>query len=229
MVDLVAPTPAAPTPTPDPAPIAPPAPALEAAPSSEAPKPAESLVIENNVLGDAPKPAEPEAPKPAEPPAPIDPASYDIKMPEGFDAADPMVAKFRETAAKAGLQGDAVQAVIDSMAPRMREVAEAPYRAFRDMQTDWQKQISADPEIGGDKTPGVVAGINLAFSKIGNEQEVADLRQALVVTGAGNNPHIVRAFARLSAPFREAGPVTGNPVRVDDKLSPAQKLYRNNP
>ena len=152
------------------------------------PTPAPSA-LEQTLL-DAP-PAEAAAEKPAEPAAPIDPASYEIKLPEGMTREDPMIASFLESAAGARLEGAAVQTVIDTMAPKIAEQLAAPYKAWAELNNTWQAEIKADPVLDG------------AIDRFGTPE----LKEALRSTGAANNPHVFRFLHKLASAYAEASPV----------------------
>jgi len=183
-----------------------PAVAATAQPAPVAPK------VEGNVLGDG---LTPEAPKEPEAPAePIDPASYleTLKLPDGIAKDDPLLTAFLGGAAKGGMDGESVQAVVEAMGPEITKALSAPYEAWKAMQEEWQGAVKTDPLIGGDKTPAVVATINRALAQVSGD-DLAAVKQALEITGAGNNPAIIRAFFRLSQGLVErSGPVTGTPT-----------------
>lgn len=164
------------------------------------PTPAPSA-LEQTLL-DAP-PAETPPETPAEPAAPIDPASYEIKLPEGMTREDPMIASFLESAAGAKLDGAAVQTVIDTMAPKIAEHLAAPYRAWAELNNTWQAEIKADPVLGGTNLPASVAAINGAIDRFGT----SELKDALRSTGAANNPHVFRFLHKLASAYAEASPV----------------------
>lgn len=157
------------------------------------------------------KPAEeakaPEAEKPAEEPKAIDPASYEVKLPEGITREDPLVAAFLEGAAGAKLDGAAVQAVLDKTAPLVAEAMQAPYKAWNDLNTAWKDQFRADPELGGANFDNTLGVINGALDRFGTPE----LKEALRLTGAANNPHILRYLHALSLPYAEGRPVGASP------------------
>lgn len=165
-----------------------------------APAPAPSAL--DQTLLDAPPAAEPE--KPAEPPAAIDPASYELKLPEGMLRDDPMIAAFLESAAGARLEGSAVQAVIDSVGPKIAEHLAAPYKAWAEMNATWQAEIKADPIVGGANLNASVTAINGAIDRFGTPE----LKDALRTTGAANNPHVFRFLHKLASAYAEATPVS---------------------
>jgi hypothetical protein len=147
--------------------------------------------------------ADAEAPKEAAPAEPIDPASYEVKLPEGMTREDPMVSNFLASAAELGLKGDAVQTVLDKMAPLVAEQLAAPMKAWTDLNNAWQAEIKADPEVGGTKLTASVATITSVIDRFGTPE----LKDALRMTGAVNNPHIFRFLHKLSAAYTEATPV----------------------
>lgn len=221
-------------------------PAASAAPASgeqgAAPKPAAAQLpkAEGNVLGDglgakegeaapAEEGAKPEGEKPAEeaPAEPIDPKSYleGLKLPEGVTAEDPVLTAFLEGAAKGGMDAESVQAIVESIGPKMQETLAAPYQAWKDLQETWQGAVKADTEIGGDKLPGVVSTINRALTAVCGDM-IGDIKTALETTGAGNNPAVIKAMYRMAKGLVEpSGPVTGTPPNPQPAKNPAKLLY----
>ncbi len=192
------------------------------APAPEAPKVEPGLrPAPGNLLADAPvdapkvepdkapDPAKTDEPKKeAEPPKALDPKDYKLELPEGLKAEDPLLSKFLEGAAEAGLPQDKVQALVARVAPDlMRQVAE-PYEAWNQLQTDWQSQVKADPEIGGARLPEALARISTLMDRFGDP----GLREALTMTGAGNNPAIIKSLNRMALAMTEGKLVAGNPA-----------------
>jgi hypothetical protein len=96
------------------------------------------------------------------------------------------------------------------------------------LNNDWQTAIKADPEIGGEQfEPMRVNVARLIDDYVGplNSPERKALNQALLLTGAGNNPAIVKLFARIAAAHTEGGPVAGSPARAVPNA--AELLYPN--
>lgn len=109
------------------------------------------------------------------------------------------------------------------------------------MNAEWQKEIKGDPAIGGDKLAATVQAVSRAFDHVctgytradGTEvpakQEIAELKAALDLTGAGNNPAIVRAMHRFAVRLMEpgadgrSGVVTGS--AVPNQPSIAARMY----
>lgn len=210
----------APTPTPTPSPSQPgeqPATPVETPPASPAEKEPESVLG-----GPAATPAEPfDAEK--------------ITFPEGSSKDDPLFGDFKNIATEAGLTGPVAQKLID-LAARQTKAANATLLSqWEKQQQDWQTEIKADKEIGGDKLEQVLQ----TFSKVANDPELTDpeFRRAMTYTGAGNHPAIVRTLARWSKALAEGGPVRGNPPNRDAQgnavaqrpLSIGEAFYPNGP
>jgi hypothetical protein len=168
----------------------------------------------------------PEAAPEAEAQAPEPIVYEDFKLPEGMAKDDPLLTKFADTASKSGLSQEAAQAVIDSLAPQITEAMQAPYKEWEIRQTAWLTEINKDPDIGGSKLPQVQARIG----KLLNDRNFVteDFAQAMIETGAGNHPAVVRTFARLAARLTEAEPVRAGAPAAQPK-SLAERLYPNLP
>jgi len=82
-------------------------------------------------------------------------------------------------------------------------------------QTDWQKEIDADPELGGSN----LNVVKQTVSRVLDNPELTDpkFREALNFTGAGNNPAIVRSLYRWAKALSEGASVMGaSPARNRD-------------
>lgn len=163
-------------------------------PPAPAPSPFDQTVL------DAAPPAEP---APVEPPPPIDPAAYEVTLPEGMAREDPMVGAFLEAAAGQRLEGPAVQAMLDKLAPMVADSINAPMKAWTELNTEWQAAIKADPDYAGDKLPPVAARIVSVMERFGSPE----LKAAMVMTGAVNNPHVFKFLDKLTQAYAEATPV----------------------
>ena len=141
-------------------------------------------------------------------------------MPLGIDAADPVVGAFAAAAAESGVSPEAAQRLVDAAAPELGKAMTAPYQAWKDLQENWQSEVRNDPEIGGAKFDRVVLpSIARAMDRYGDP----GLREALSMTGAGNNPAIIRTLYTLSKMVTEGRLVQGNPVQSG--RSAAERMY----
>jgi hypothetical protein len=162
------------------------------------------------------------------------PETYaDFTLPDGVTVDPKANDDFKALAKELGLSQDAAQKLVDFQGGRLKDIVEAPHRAWADVTKQWTDAIKADPEIGGAKFDASRATAARVFDHtipgnpiVRNEAEAAALREALDVTGAGNNPAVVRAFARLGALINAEpnGLVLGRPAASAPK-SAAEVLY----
>jgi hypothetical protein len=192
----------------------------------EAPKPSGEPVslpvVEKNLLGDAPS-ADKVAEKPAEgsfAPENYKLEDYKIALPQGIDAQDPVVGAFAAAAAESGVSPETAQRLVDAAAPELVKAMTAPYQAWKELQENWQTEVRNDPEIGGAKLDRVVLPtIARAMDRYGDP----GLREALAMTGAGNNPAIIRTLYTLARMVTEGRLVQGNPA--SSGRSAAERMY----
>lgn len=148
-------------------------------------------------------------------------AAADLKLPENLSKEDPILKAALEGATEAKLGKDALQPLIDKVAPQLKELQEAPLREWAAKQKEWVNQIKTDPEIGGaalDKT--VLPGIAKLLDASGVGKEA---REALDFTGAGNHPAVVKLLHYAAKRLGEGTPVRGNPAPT--ARDPASLLY----
>lgn len=169
--------------------------AAEASPAAP-PSPPDPLT--ESILDAPPAEAAPPAP-----PEPIDPATYEVKLPEGMTREDPMVSAFLSSAGELGMKGEAVQTVLDKMAPLVAEQLAAPMKMWTELNAEWQAAIKGDAEVGGARLGENVTKINGLIDRFGTPE----LKDALRMTGAANNPHIFKFLAKFANAYSEATPV----------------------
>lgn len=160
--------------------------------SSTEPKPESSLLNQ----ADEPKPVEGA------------PATYtDFKVPDGttidkatLDAAMPM---FKEM----NLSQDQAQKLVDFYSDKITKLAAAPHDAYREMRQGWVAEVKADPEIGS-KLPEVKATIGRALNLLGAGE--VPFREAMDLTGVGDNPAFVKGFYKFAQLLNEGTHVAPN-------------------
>lgn len=105
--------------------------------------------------------------------------------------------------------------MLAAMAPK---VAEVQQQAWVAMNEGWQAEIKAMPEFAGPKFDQMTASVGRLFDDFVGAKDSPErkaLDQALLFTGAGNNPAIVRAMARIAANYTEStSHVSGSPSRT---------------
>ena len=193
---------------------------------------------ETGEIIDRSKPTEP-AGNPAEPVKPESvgaPEAYaDFSIPEGhtldtatIESATPI---FREL----GLSQDQAQKLVDFYSAKIGEINSQNEGFMEQMRTEWRNQLSADKEIGG-KLDAVKVDIGRALDRIPAEVRTA-YKEAMDLTGAGDNPAIIKAMYSLAQLVNEGTPVRGdNPsphgqsrTGVETRPSAASAMYPNLP
>ena len=165
---------------------------LESTLTSETQAPAPS------VLGTEPAPA----------PEPFD--AEKITLPEGLSKDDALFGDFTNLAKEHGLPMPVAQTLVDLAAKQVQAANQKLQASWDKQNADWQAEVRADKEIGGDNLQGLLQ----TFSKVASDPELSDpkFREALAFTGAGNHPAIVRTLARWAKALSEGGPVRGTPT-----------------
>lgn len=148
-----------------------------------------------------------------------------ITLPEGFEIAEEQQEAFLSVLNDADLsRADMVNKLIEMQANMGMNNAENLQAAITDQwqntQREWQSQLAALPEIGGERLDETLAEVKTGMEAAGATKEVFD---ALDVTGAGNHPQIVQFLHKVTAGFREGAAVTTKPA--ESKVSRAEKMY----
>lgn len=221
-----APAPAAPEAAPAPA-----APEAAPAPAAAAAAPDETVLDKTLLDGEPEKTAEGDTPgadtKEGEQSAPeIKPEDYNVELPEGIGKDDPLLVSFLEGAAKGGMDNESVQAVINTLGPKLVEQMQAPIKAWIDLNEKWVAEVKADPVIGGDNWPMAKETVLQAMTLVMTPEETRATREALGLTGAGNNPAVLRLLFNMAKRLVEPGPVKGN-APTEPPKSTAALLYPN--
>jgi len=203
----------------------------KAAEAAAAPKPG---ATEGKVEGeDKVKPGEekkPEGeaakPKDGEPPAdePVKdvdgnplPEKYEIKMADGVE----MDAKLYEVAAPIFKEHKMSPAQAQAMTDLYTKVQGDAIAQHSAMVSGWLDEAKKDPEIGGAKYEENVGRAGAAFQAFGNER----LMQIFDTYGLGNNPDVLRCFARIGNAMGEGATIL--PGSGTGRVSDAQAFYPN--
>jgi hypothetical protein len=180
--------------------------------------------------GDKPK-EEPKADAPKEEPKADDkpkddkpigaPDKYsDFKLPEGFKLDDKTLPEVQTLFKEMNLNQDQAQKLVDFYAKNGLEAAAAPYKAWADLQKEWQGEIAN--RFPGDKSTEVKSMIRGVFNNILPPSLAKNLSAALDLTGAGSHPDVVEALSILLKPLSEGTPVRGNGPSKEGQTAPGQ-------
>jgi len=203
------------------------APAAAAAPAAEgaaAPAAAAATVEAPDSLLGA-KPAEEAKPAEAAKPEDAKPIEYsDFKLPEGVNLAPEKLTEFKAIAAEAKMPQEAAQKLVDLYTAEIKQAIDAPMNAWKDLQTQWRDEVKNDPVIGGANLEKNLAATKAGLVNLLGES-AGKFFDALNITGAGNNPEIVRGLMKAAAPHAPATPIKGSPAGSSGTKSAGSTLY----
>lgn len=174
-----------------------------------------------------PDPASPEAKAAAEAASAALLASYDIKLPETVQVDPASMAQFKEVAASLGLDNASAQKVMDILpavlAKQVEAITAANQQAYNETQTKWVAEANALPEFQGEARSNTLAILGRAMDEFGSPEA----REFLNVTGAGNNPHVIKYILSMANALMEGSPSTqGGPTsQAKSNRSLGQRLY----
>lgn len=194
-------------------------PAEEVAPA-ESEKPAEGAGVE---------PAKPavDGEKPAEGEAPAAPVYAEFKLPEGLQAAPEQITAFTGVLGKYGLSQEAGQELMDLHAAALKEMADAAVQrqqdAFLETRAGWVKEFD---KLAGNRRNTILSDAkSLINDTIKNTEERKALWDALAITGAGDHPAVIMAWAKIARRLNErSAPPPGIPTRGAAN-NPAERRY----
>lgn len=123
------------------------------------------------------------------------------------------------------------QKLVELQVEAMKAVHEGGNKQWDDLTTRWGNEIKADPIIGGDKLTPALGNIAKLIDTFSTDKDgkpdpafAKDFRDALDLTGMGNNPKMVRFLHNIAQVLvAEGKPVQGTPAATSG--DPASLLY----
>lgn len=172
-------------------------------------------------------PPEPVVEPVVEPPVdPVEPPAYEpltpeaLTFPEGAVVDEGLRSEFLTVLNNQDLTpAERAQELVNLHLKTTQQASDQSSAAWDTVQTQWQEQTRADPEIGGDKLEGVLNVVSKAVDKFGSPE----LRDVMTLTGAGNHPTIIKFIYEMAKNFEEGGPVSGAAASGGQTL--ADKMY----
>lgn len=209
------------------------APEAPATPEAEAPKSPGEVLYPEQVKEDvkaAEVAAAEDAPaaKPEEPKAeakPTDAAGYKIEVPADLKIDDKAISSFKEFAAKSGLTNETAQSMFDLHVEQVKATAEAlsseVAKQWKTTMDGWKTEVDNDKDLGGANREAALATLGRAFDDYGSKEA----REAFDLTGAGNNPAIIRMMHKMARALTEGGPVNAGRPTSSRGLTLGERLY----
>jgi hypothetical protein len=184
--------------------------------------------VQTREIDDAPDAAvaaDPGAQAQDNPPPQATLAEYeDFALPEGVEVDTQTMSEARGLLAELGLPQEQAQRLVDFYAGKIRQFGESQAGNWVTLNEKWVSDFKADREIGGDRIQETVAAAARAMDRFGTP----GLREALIMTGAGNHPEVIRFVARVGRATAEdrfvvaAGASAGSSRSAADVLYPEQ-------
>lgn len=115
--------------------------------------------------------------------------------PKSIEAAIPL---FKEL----NISQEGAQKLVDFYTGMAEKAADSGVNTMNEMRAEWRDEIKADKEIGH-KLPQVKADISKAIDTVLGRELGGKFREALDITGGGDNPSIVRGLAKFASKFVE--------------------------
>jgi hypothetical protein len=100
---------------------------------------------------------------------------------------------------------DRTQALVGLYEKAALAASEASSNAWANTQKEWQDAVKADPEIGGDKLPTTLSAVNKLVTEYGSDKLV----EVFALTGAGNNPEMIKFLNKVAGVLTEGKPISG--------------------
>lgn len=185
------------------------------------------------------KPADPAA-KPetaaADPALEPTPIVYEpFALPEGL-APTEQLTKYAELAAANRIPQEAAQQFIDMHIAEVQRLQENTladqHRAFAETRREWRNQIMSDEELGGAGFETNRSAAQRMLNTFVPEQHREAFNNALLLTGASDNPEIFRFLVNLARKFDEPTPSplpNGPPPDIARSPSSGRRLNYDNP
>lgn len=123
------------------------------------------------------------------------PVEYeDFDLPEDFSVNDGLMGEFKDFASRRGLSQEDAQALLDLQVRTHAQALEGVVSQRR----SWREEIRKDPEFGGTNFHSTLRHAKRGLTRLDPTGEVM---ACLEQTGYGDNPEIIRLFARFSREF----------------------------
>ena len=164
----------------------------------------------------------PEAQRPEDVKTQDEPLTYsDFTLPEGVDVDSETLSEARALLAEMKLPQAQAQRLVDFYAGKIRQFGASQMESWAKLNEKWVSDFKVDQEIGGDRVQETVAAATRAMDRFGTP----GLREALIMTGAGNHPEVIRFVARVGRATAEDRFVVaaGGTRSAAEVLYPAQR------
>jgi hypothetical protein len=154
------------------------------------------------------------------------PATYaDFTLPEGYKLDDAVKTEVSGLFKEMNLSQEQGQKLIDFYVKNTQEAFTQPFKAWEDMNDQWREQAAEHPELRGKLGPGKEVNVTIAkaYASLENPELVAEFKNVMDLTGAGNHPAFIRMFYNMAKRLTEGTHVSGNGPTKDSQSAPGDK------
>jgi len=149
----------------------------------------------------------------------------DFKMPKDTPVDEALLNDFKPLAKELDLPQEKAQKLIDLYAEKVAPMmAQRQMEAWNTQLETWKSECQTDKEIGGDKFDTAVLDAKRVINTVGTPE----LKKVFDDYGLGNNPELVRVFARMAKYMKEDTVIDGNktqPQSAKTVEAMASKFY----
>ena len=147
-----------------------------------------------------------------------------FNFPEGMTLSEAVLKDFTALARKSKLTQEEAQKFVDLSTFMTTERLKKEASELEALGQRWREELRTDPDFGGDKEKETVERANRALRRYGSAALIKFLNQ----TGTGNNPELVKAFARIDKNTGEDSLINGEPPPPEKKAkSAAEVMFPN--
>lgn len=150
------------------------------------------------------------------------PEKYEaFSLPENVTFDQEVLTSFEGLARKHGLSQKAAQEFVDLAINNENRNVETFKEQHATLMSEWTSAIKNDPEFGGVKFKETQERARRVIRKFGND----DLRASLKASGYGNNPELIKIFAKIDRAMGEDSSVESAANAAPKTMSIAEALY----
>ncbi|HEX9613615.1 MAG TPA: hypothetical protein VGA05_08375 [Candidatus Bathyarchaeia archaeon] len=166
--------------------------------------------------------------------APVVPEKYaDFTAPEGLTLDPKAIEEAAPIFKELGLSQEGAQKLVDFYGKQVAKLSSDSISSWTKTREDWREELKSDPTLGKELAPDgkVPVTVNRALDGLQNPKLVADFKDAMNTTGAGDNPAFVRVLYALASKLTEGTSYAqGGPTGAKNaSRSAAAAVYPNLP
>jgi hypothetical protein len=152
-----------------------------------------------------------------------------FKLPEGVELQPEGLAAVQTLFAELKVPQEGAQKLVDMYVQNVQDTIkateEAGQKAWNETRREWTSKVFLDAEIGGEKLPQTKALVAKFLDTFGTP----GVREALTVTGADNNPEVIKTLWKAAKALTEGTHVAGQPAGQNAAKTLAERMYPEGP